>query len=114
MIGLLVIWLINTVSLFIISKLPFLGVEIDTFGRAAISAAVFGLLNATVGRILQFLTSPLNWLTLGLVYFLINVFIFGLAAKLVEGFRLKNGIVSALLGALVFGILNSLLSSLLF
>lgn len=113
MIRLLLVWLINSVSLFIISKLPVLGIEIDTFGRAVVSAAVFGILNATLGRILHFITAPLNFLTLGLIYFVINVLIFGLAAKLVTGFRLKHGIVSALLGAVVFGIVNGVLTNLL-
>ncbi len=39
----------------------------------------------------------------------INAAIFGLAAWLVEGFRLRWGIWSALLGALALGFINSLL-----
>ncbi|MEL7086064.1 MAG: phage holin family protein [Cyanobacteria bacterium P01_A01_bin.3] len=113
MIRLLLVWLINSVSLFIISKLPILGIEVDTFGRAVVSAAVFGILNATLGKILQFITAPLNFITLGLIYLVINVLIFGLAAKLVKGFRLKHGIVSAFLGAIVFGIVNGVLLGIL-
>ena len=109
MIGLLITWAINSVSLFVISKLPMLGVELDTFGKSMISAAVFGILNATLGGILKFLSSPLNWISLGLVYFIINAFIFGLAAKLVTGFRLRQGIWSALMGAFAFGLLNAFL-----
>lgn len=44
MVGLLIIWLVTTISFLIISKLP-IGVEIDSFGKAAISAAVFGILS---------------------------------------------------------------------
>ncbi|WP_017325401.1 phage holin family protein [Synechococcus sp. PCC 7336] len=109
MLGILVVWLVTSVSLFIISKVPFIGVEIVSFEKAMISAAVFGILNAILGGILRFLALPFNFLTLGLVFFLINAFIFGLAAKLVEGFRLKNGIASAILGALALSILNSLI-----
>ncbi|NET49962.1 MAG: phage holin family protein, partial [Merismopedia sp. SIO2A8] len=40
---LLILWLVTSVSFFIISKLP-TGVDIDSFGKAVISAAVFGIL----------------------------------------------------------------------
>jgi len=40
------------------------GVRIDGFTTALIVAIVVGLLNATVGLVLKFLTAPLNWLTL--------------------------------------------------
>ena len=106
---LLLIWLVNSVSLFLISKLPVLGVRVDSFGKSMVAAAVFGILNATLGPVLRFITGPLNWLTLGLFYFVINAFIFGLAAKLIKGFRLEHGIWSALMGAFAFGFLNTFL-----
>lgn len=40
----LIAWLVTTVSLFILDKLP-LGVEIDSFNKALIDPAVFGILN---------------------------------------------------------------------
>ncbi|MBF2087840.1 MAG: phage holin family protein [Synechococcales cyanobacterium K44_A2020_017] len=113
---LLIIWLLVTVSLIIVSKIPLLGVEIDSFGKALISGAVFGLLNA-IGQWLLDATGFLNLLSLGLYGLILNTIVFGLAAKLVVGFRLRHGIWSALLGAFfmaivmgivdrVFGILN--------
>ena len=89
-VSLLVAWLITAVSLFIISKLP-IGVEIDTFPKALISAAVFGLLNALVRPVIFFLSLPITILTLGLFLFVLNAIIFGLAAYLVHGFRLRWG-----------------------
>lgn len=112
MIGILITWLVTTVSFLIISKLP-LGVEIDTFGKAAISAAVFGVLNALVRPILAILSFPFIVLTLGLFIFILNAIIFGLAAWLVTGFRLRWGFWSALLGSLALGIVNSILFHLL-
>ncbi|MEP0753382.1 phage holin family protein [Trichocoleus sp. Lan] len=53
MVGILITWLVTTISFLIISRLP-IGVEIDTFGKAAISAAVFGILNALLKPILGF------------------------------------------------------------
>jgi putative membrane protein len=84
-------------------------VDIDTFGKAMISAAVFGLLNALVRPLFLFFGFPFLWLTFGLFMIVINAAIFGLAAWLVEGFRLRWGIGSALLGALALGFINSLL-----
>ena len=111
-VGILMAWLITTICFLIISKLP-IGVEIDSFGKAIFSAAVFGVLNAVLGPILTFFAAPLNLITFGLFQPVINLIIlaivFGLAAKLVEGFRLKHKIWSALLGALFLTIVNSIL-----
>lgn len=107
-VGLLIAWLVTSVSLFIISKLP-LGVEIDSFNKALVSAAVFGVLNATLGPIFQLLALPLTFLTFGLFAIIVNAIIFGLAAWLVSGFRLLWGFWSALLGAIALGFTNSVL-----
>ena len=104
----LIAWLVTSVSFFIISKLP-IGVEIDSFKKAIISAGVFGILNALVRPIFMTLGLPFIWLTFGLFTIVINAIIFGLAAWLVEGFRLNWGIWSALLGAIALGFINSLL-----
>ena len=106
--SLVIAWLVTSVSFFIISKLP-IGVDIDTFGKAMISAAVFGLLNALVRPVFVFFGFPLVLVTVGLWIIVINAIIFGLAAWLVDGFRLRWGIWSALLGALALGFINSLL-----
>ena len=111
-VSLAIAWLVTSVSFFIISKLP-IGVDIDTFGKAMISAAVFGLLNALVRPIFMLFTFPALLLTFGLFMIVINAAIFGLAAWLVDGFRLRWGIWSALLGAITLGFINSLLYELL-
>ncbi len=107
-IGLLVAWLVTAVSLFIISKLP-TGVEINSFQKAIISALVFGLLNAFVRPVLAFFAFPITFLTFGLFSVVINALIFGLAALLVDGFTLRWGFWSALIGALLLGFINSLI-----
>jgi putative membrane protein len=111
-ISLLIAWLITSVSLFIISKLP-TGVEIDSFQKAIISAAVFGLLNALLRPVLGFLAFPITFITFGLFAIVLNAIIFGLAAYLVTGFRLRWGFWSALIGAVALGIINSLMYQLL-
>lgn len=112
LVSLLIAWLVTSVSLFIISKLP-TGVEIDTFQKAVVSAAVFGILNALLRPILGFLALPITFLTFGLFAIVLNAIIFGLAAYLVTGFRLRWGFWSALIGAIALGIINSLIYRLL-
>lgn len=101
-------WIVTTITFIIITKLP-TGVESDSFGKAAQAALVFGLLNGIVSIIFNIpVLSQLLWLvTLGGL--LINLILFGLSAKLVEGFRLRWGIWSALIGAFLMVVINSIL-----
>ncbi|WP_238393036.1 phage holin family protein [Myxacorys almedinensis] len=110
MTNLLITWLVTTVTFLIISRLP-IGVEIDGFGKAALSAAVFGVLNAILRPILVILGLPFIIITFGLFLFVLNAIIFGIAAAIVNGFRLRYGFWSALLGSLALTIINSLLLS---
>lgn len=102
---------VTAVSLLLISKVSFLGVEVDGVGKALTAGVVFGVLNWLLGWIGG--SMILNILTLGILWLIINTVIFGLSAKLVEGFRLRMGIWSAILGSIALTIINSLLFSLL-
>ena len=108
MIHIIVTLLVTAVSLVIISKLP-TGVEIDSFGKAIISAIVFGILNALLRPILAFLAFPITFLTFGLFALIINAVIFGLAAALVTGFRLRWGFWSALIGSFALSVIMSII-----
>ncbi|MBW4686741.1 MAG: phage holin family protein [Komarekiella atlantica HA4396-MV6] len=108
MVGLIITWLVTAISFLIISKLP-IGVEIDNFGKALITAAVFGILNALLLPALTLFTFPFIILTLSLFFFVLNSIIFGISAALVPGFRLRYGFWSALLGSLALAIINSIL-----
>lgn len=108
MIHIIVTLLVTAVSLVIISKLP-TGVEIDSFGKAIISAIVFGILNALLRPILAFLAFPITFLTFGLFALIINAIIFGLAAALVTGFRLRWGFWSALIGSFALSVIMSII-----
>ena len=107
-IGLIVKWLVTSISLFIISKLPLVGVEIDSFGKAVWSAVVIGILNALAWPLIALFNLG-GWLTL-LPLFVLNVIIFALAAALVQGFRLQNKILSAVFGAFLLTALNGLIN----
>ncbi|MGD1853836.1 MAG: phage holin family protein [Leptolyngbyaceae cyanobacterium] len=104
----IITWLITTIALVIITFLP-TGVESDSFGKTAITAFVFGVLNGIVGIVAGLpVLGGLVWLvTLGGL--LLNLLLFGLSAKLVEGFRLRWGIWSAIIGAFLLSVLTSIL-----
>ena len=113
---LFIVWVVTSLSLLLISKLP-LGVEIDTPGKAFFSAAILGIVTAIVRPILHFVFAVPNALTLnllsGIFTFMIAVVCFSIAAWLVEGFRLRYGIWSAVIGAFALTIINSLIYKIL-
>ncbi len=108
---LLLIWLINTVTLF---ALPHLldSVQVDSLTTALFAALVLGLVNTLIRPILIVLTLPVTLLTLGLFIFVINGLMFWAVADLVPGFRVA-GFVSAMLAAIVYSVVSWLLSALL-
>lgn len=85
------------------------GVRIDTFWTAIILAVVLAILNAIVKPILIFLTFPITLVTFGLFLFVINAGIILLAAKVVAGFA-----VDGFWWALLFGLLLSIVTSVLY
>ncbi len=107
-IGSFVTFLVTSVTLFLISKLP-TGVEISSFQRALISAIIFASINVFVRPVIAFFSFPITFLTFGLFSIVINAIIFGLAAALVDGFSLRWGFWSALIGAFLLGFINSLI-----
>ncbi|MCU0545329.1 MAG: phage holin family protein [Oscillatoriaceae cyanobacterium Prado104] len=115
-IDILIAWLVTGSSLLLISQFP-IGVEIDSTPKAVISAAVLGILNVLILPILKTFFFLPNLLTLGLLSglfaFVMNVIIFAVAAKVVEGFRLRMGIWSAILGAIALAAASSLIDGVL-
>ena len=114
-------WPIRALILLLVSRLP-LGVEMASFPIALISAVVIGLLGTLLIWPLKFLLAPIWAITsLGglispvsfLFNWLITIILFGLAAWLVQGFRLRNGMTSAILGALVYSVLSTVVLQLL-
>jgi putative membrane protein len=85
------------------------GVEVDNPVKALMAGAVIGGLNGLYHLIPGGLRGFGAIISLGLIPLLISLAIFGLAAWLIEGFRLKWGIVSLILGALTLTFINSIL-----
>ncbi|MEM7556937.1 MAG: phage holin family protein [Cyanobacteria bacterium P01_A01_bin.84] len=116
LITLLIAWLVTALSFYIISKLP-IGVEIDTPQQTFICAAVLGIVTALVKPILKFVFIIPNTLTFNLFpelfTFAIAVICFGIAAYVVQGFRLRFGIFSAIFGALALSFVSNLIYAIL-
>ncbi|MFN9645826.1 MAG: phage holin family protein [Cyanobacteriota bacterium] len=107
-------WPIRAVVLLLVAKLP-LGVEMASFQVALLSAVVIGFLGTLLMIPLKLILGPF-WAvaSLGglispisfLFEWLIAVILFGLAAWLIQGFRLRNGLLSAVLGALAYSLFS--------
>jgi putative membrane protein len=118
LIDILIVWLVTSSSLLLISQIP-LGVEIDSTPKALISAAVLGVLNTILSFFLFTLPNTLTFgiygffakvLTLGLFSFVINVIALTVAAKLIEGFRLRWGIWTAVIGAIALALVSNFIT----
>ena len=106
---LLLIWLINTIALFVL-PLILETVQIDSFATAFVAALVLGLINTLIRPILIFFTFPVTVLTLGLFILVINGLMFWAASDLVQGFQVA-GFSSAVMGALLYSVISWLLSA---
>ena len=81
-------------------------IRIDSYSSALIFVLILGILNAIVKPILILLTLPITILTLGIFLLVINVLMVILADKFISGIYIDG-----FLWAFIFGILLSVLSS---
>ena len=108
---LLLLWVLNALALLAVTYLmP--KIQITGFGSALIAALGLGLLNTLVRPILAILTLPITILTLGLFYLVLNGFLFWLASVFLPGFDVE-GPLTAILGALLYGVIAWILSALI-
>jgi putative membrane protein len=77
-----------------------------------VTGLVIGLVNAIVGGLLRLFTFPLNWLTFGLVSFIITVLMVMLSDSIMGSKFDVNGFWNAMLFAIVVAILEMLIGKL--
>ena len=107
--GFLIHWLITAAALGAAAQVvP--GIQVKSLGTLLFSALVLGLVNAVVRPVLVILTLPITIVTLGLFYLIVNGVAFALAAALVPGFTVTS-LGSAVIGALVVGLVSWILGS---
>jgi putative membrane protein len=107
--GLLVRWLLLTISIIITSYLVD-GIIVTSFFSAFFAAAVLGILNALFRPLLLVITLPINILTLGFFTFVINALLLKMVSGVVPGFNV-HGFWSAIFGSLIISLVSWLLSS---
>ncbi|MGA3113340.1 MAG: phage holin family protein [Syntrophobacteraceae bacterium] len=107
--GLLIRWLLLTISIILTSYLVD-GIYVASFSSALFAALVLGILNALFRPILIVITLPINILTLGLFTFVINALLLKMVSGVVSGFYV-HGFWSAVFGSLIISIVSWLLSS---
>lgn len=113
---LLIVWLVTFISLLVICKLP-LGLEIDTLNKGLLLATIISIFTTIVRPILHFVFTvtsllTLNWLA-DLFTFMMAVVCLSIAGWLVDGFRLRYNIWSAVFVALALTIIQSIAYQLL-
>lgn len=108
MIPFLISIVVIAVSLLIITKLP-TGVEVDSPVIALLAGAIIGALNGLYALFPGWFRTGTALVSLGLIPLIGSIIVFGLAAWLIQGFRLRWGIGSAILGAIALSIVNSIL-----
>ncbi|KGE14779.1 phage holin family protein [Sphingobacterium deserti] len=106
-ISLLLTGLVIAVASFIVP-----GAHVDGFGWAIITGLVIGLVNAVVGGILRLFTFPLNWLTFGLVSFIITVLMIMLSDSVMGSKFDVDGFWTAALFAIVVAVIEMFLGRL--
>ncbi|HIJ68704.1 MAG TPA: phage holin family protein [Deltaproteobacteria bacterium] len=107
--GILIRWLLLTISIILTSYLVE-GIYVASFFSALFAALVLGILNALFRPLLIVITLPINILTLGLFTFVINALLLKMVSGVVPGFYVY-GFWSAVFGSLIISLVSWLLSS---
>ena len=81
------------------------GINVASFVAALIMTAVIALINIFIRPLIEFISLPINYLTLGLFGLIINTLLFMLAGYFVSGISI-DGFLSALFGSLLLSILG--------
>jgi putative membrane protein len=110
---LLIYWIISAISLVVSASIAAgLGMDVkvhtDEPLKVLLGTAALGLINATAGTVLRFLTAPLACLTFGLVWVVINALLFWLVGTWELGYYVGN-FWGALVGSLLMGLVLGLL-----
>lgn len=82
------------------------GIQVTDFARAILIGLVFAVLNYTLGSLLDFITTPIRWLTMGLFSLVVDALLLMLADYFLKGLTIKN-FWYALALATIIGAINS-------
>lgn len=85
------------------------GAYVAGFGWAIVTGLVIGLVNALIGGILRLFTFPLNWLTFGLISFIITVLMVMLSDAILGSKFEVGGFWNAVLFAIIVAVLEMII-----
>lgn len=77
-------------------------------GVLFVGSAVLAIVNATLGKLLKFMTLPLNCMTFGLFALVINAALFWAVGSMGLGFKV-NGFLAAFVGSLLVSAISAVL-----
>ncbi len=104
-------WFVNIISLFaVVNFVP--GINVDNGRDLVVAAFVLGLVNAVLRPFIILLTLPINVISLGILTFFINAFLFYAVSKAVKGFYVLD-FWSAFWGAMWFSFASFLVNLLI-
>ncbi len=81
------------------------GIEVSSFWSAMFACVIIALINTFVKPVLQLVTLPINFLTVGLFSFVLNALLLMLAGWITPGLEVE-GFLSALLGSIVLSLFS--------
>lgn len=108
MMNMLVKWIVFSV-LIIFTAWIVPGISVNNFLSAMLVCLTIGFINIFVRPIVEFISLPINFLTLGLFSFVINALLLMLAGVITPGFEV-DGFLSALFGSILLSIFVGLMN----
>ena len=111
---LLVQWVISVVAIAITVRIvPGISVQGEEWKGLAIAAVMLGLANLLIRPILTLITAPITAMTLGLFWFVVGAIVLAasswLSLRFFDAGIVIDGILSAILGALIIGAITGVL-----
>lgn len=85
------------------------GITISNFISALFVVVIIALINIFIRPLVEVISLPINFLTLGIFGLIINALLFMLAGKIAPGFQIE-GFWSALLGSIILSVLMPLIN----
>ena len=99
-------WLIfSCLIIFIAWIIP--GITVSNFAGAMLACIIIALINIFIRPLVEFISLPINFLTLGIFSLVINALLFMLAGAITPGFEVK-GFLSALFGSILLSLFSGL------
>ena len=88
------------------------GISLSDYRAAIIAALLFAFINIAIKPVINIITLPLNFLTLGIFGLVVNVLLFWFVSSVITGFTVST-ITAAVLGALAMTIANWVIEKIL-